>query len=186
MRGQRLATALLATFCAPLAAQEGGGAVAQMADGSSVPLVSWTLSYEYLAWRQGTPQYQAAPQRRDLTEVLLGKKTYPVKGQSLEIVYTHVQKEREVDGKLKTVKLSMATGLAITSAGKTTALKIEPPHRDLVLKDAEKGLLLSVRTLDLKGQTLAGTKREFCLLSFTSLVECPEDPASQVVRVDFQ
>lgn len=186
MKTQRLAALLGMALAAPLRAQEGGSAVAQMADGSSVPLVTWTLSYEYVAWRQGTPQYQAAPQRRDTAELWLGKKTYPVRGQSLEIAYTPTEKEREVEGVVKRVKLPVASGLVLSASGKKTPLKLEPPHRDLVIPGAEKGQLLVVRTLDLKGQTLTGTRREFCLLSFTSLVECPEEPANQVVRVDFQ
>ncbi len=186
MKTQRLAATIALLLAAPLPAQEGGSAVVQMADGSSVPLVSWTLSYEYLAWKQGTPQYQAAPQRRDSALVFLGKKTYPVKGQTLEIAYTPTEKEREMEGVAKRVKVPVASGLALSAGGKKVPLKLEAPHRDLVIPGAEKGLLLVVRTLDLKGQTLTGTRREFCLWSFTSLVECPEEPANQVVRVDFQ
>jgi len=186
MKNARLATFLAAAVVAPVTAQEGGGAIAQMADGSSVPLVSWTLSYEYLAWKQGTPQSQATPQRRDTDAVWLGKRSYPVRGQTLEIVYTEAEKEREENGVVKRIKVQVASGLALTVAAKRTPLKIEAPHRDMVLPAAERGVLLVVRTLDLRGQTLTGTKREFCLLSFTSLVECPEDPPNQVVRVDFQ
>ena len=186
MKSERLAVVLAVAIVAPGTAQEGTGAVAQMADGSSVPLLSWTLSYEYLAWRQGTPQFQATPQRRDTADLLLGKRSYPVKGQTLEIVFTATEKEREVNGVAKRIKVQMASGLALAAGAKRTPLKIEAPHRDMLIPDAEKGLLLVVRTLDLKGQTLTGTRREFCLLSFTSLVECPEDPPNQVVRVDFQ
>lgn len=183
---QRLAALLAVVLAASLAAQEGSSAVVHMADGSSVPLVSWTLSYEYVAWKQGTPQYQAAPQRRDSAEVFLGKKTYSVKGQTLEIAYTPTEKEREVEGVVKRLKVPVASGLALSAGGKKVPLKLEPPHRDLVTPGAEKGQLLVVRTLDLKGQTLTGTRREFCLVSFNSMVECPEEPANQVVRVDFQ
>lgn len=186
MKNARLATFLAVAVVAPVTAQEGGGAIAHMADGSSVPLVSWTLSYEYLAWKQGTPQFQATPQRRDTDDVWLGKRSYPVRGQTLEIVYTEAEREREENGVVKRIKVQVAGGLALATGAKRTALKIEAPHRDMVIPDAERSVLLVVRTLDLKGQTLAGTKREFCLLSFTSLVECPEDPPNQVVRVAFQ
>jgi len=186
MKRQCLASLLGVALTVPLAAQEGGSAVVYMADGSSVPLLSWTLSYEYLAWKQGTAPYQSAPQRRDTADVLLGKRSHPVKGLTLEIVYTPIEKEREVGGEMRKTKVPVATGLVLGAADKKATLKVEAPHRDLVIPGAEKGLLLAVRTLDLKGQTLTGTRREFCLLSFSSLVECPEEPANQVVRVDFQ
>lgn len=186
MKTQRLAALIAVALAAPLPAQEGDSAVVHLADGSSVPLSSWALSYEYVAWRQGTPQYQATPQRREAALVFLGRKTYPVKGQSLEIAYTPTEKEREVEGVAKRVKVPVASGLALSGGGKKTPLRLEPPHRDLVIPGAEKRLLLVVRTLDLTGQTLTGTRREFCLLSFTSMVECPEEPSHQVVRVDFQ
>lgn len=186
MKSARLAAVLVAAVVAPVTAQEGGGATAHMADGSSVPLVSWTFSYEYLAWKQGTPQFQATPQRRDTADVWLGKRRYPVRGQTLEIVYAPAEKEREENGVVKRIKVQVASGLALAAGAKRTPLKIEAPHRDMVIPDAEKGVLLVVRTLDLRGETLTGTKREFCLLSFTSLVECPEDSSNRVVRVDFQ
>jgi hypothetical protein len=181
---------LLSLFGLALAAAaspQEGAAVAHLADGSSVPLTGWTLSYEYVAWKPGTPQYQVPPQRRDVSELLLAKRSYPVKGQTLEVLYTSVPRQREVDGQPRTVKVRVATGLALgPGGGKKTTFKLEAPHRDAIIPDAEKSTLLSVRTLDFKGQTLTGTRREFCLVSFTSLVECPEDAANQVVRVEFQ
>jgi hypothetical protein len=186
MKRQCLAILLAVALTVPLAAQEGGSAIVHMADGSSVPLVSWTLSYEYLAWRQGTPQFQSSPQRRDSADIWLGKRIHPVKGQVLEIVYTPTEKERQIDGVISRTKVPVATGLVLSAAGKKTPLKIEAPHRDLIIPGAEKALLLAVRTLDLKGQTLTGTRRELCLISFTTLVQCAEDPANQVARIEFQ
>ncbi len=172
---------------AAAASPQEGGAVAQMADGSSIPLTSWTLSYEYVAWKLGTPQFLTPPQRREVSELLLAKRSYPLKGQTLEVAYTSVPRQREVYGQPRTVQVRVATGLALSAAGgKKTTLKLEAPHRDSIIPDAEKSTLLTVRTLDLKGQTLTGTRREFCLVSFTSLVACPEDAANQVVRVEFQ
>jgi hypothetical protein len=65
-------------------------------------------------------------------------------------------------------------------------LKLEAPQRELLVPGGEKNMLFVVRTLDLHGQTLTGTRRELCLVSFTSLVECPDDPALQVARIQFQ
>jgi hypothetical protein len=174
---------------APLSAQqgEGGGAVVHMADGSSVPLTRATLSYEYSSWKQGAPQAQAQPQRRDTgSELWLAKKTFPLRGRSLEILYTPVDRMREQDGVLKRVKVRVASGVVIADAAGKTTPKLEPPHRDLILSGDQKGMLVGLRALDLKGETFTGTRREFCLLSFTALVECPDDEANQVVRVDFQ
>jgi hypothetical protein len=186
MKTRRLLALLGAALAPPLGGQDLGGAVVQLADGTSVPLTTVTLSYEYLAWKPGTPQFQAQPQRRDSAELWLAKKTYPVKGQSLQVVYTPVEKEREVEGALKRVKVPVASGLLFVDAARKTPLKLEPPHRDLLLPGADRNLLLAVRTLDLRGETLTGTKREFCLLSFTALVECPDDAPNRVVRVDFR
>jgi len=177
---------LCAALAAPLAGQDAGGAVVQLADGTSVPLTTATLSYEYLAWKPGTPQFQSQPQRRDSAELWLAKKTYPVKGQSLQVVFAQMEKEREVEGVVKRVKVPVPSSLVLEDGTRKTPLKLEPPHRDLVLPGGDKNLLLVVRTLDLKGETLTGTKREFCLLSFTALVECPDDAPNQVVRVDFR
>jgi len=186
MKTRRLLGLLGAALALPLAAQDSGGAVVQLADGTSVPLTTATLSYEYVAWKPGTPQFQAQPQRRDAAELWLAKKTYPVKGQNLQIVYTPVEKEREVEGVETRVKILVASSLVLGEGTRKTPLKLEPPHRDLVLPGAEKNLLLVVRTLDLKGETLTGTKKEFCLLSYTALVECPDDAANRVVRVEFR
>jgi hypothetical protein len=186
MDTRRSIVLLAAALTLPLAGQDGRSAVVHLADGTSVPLTAAALSYEYVAWKQGTPSYQAPPQRREAPELWLAKKSYPVKGQSLHVVFTPVEKEREVEGTVKRVKVPVASGVVIGDGTKKNPLKLEPPHRDLMLPDAERGLLLVVRTLDLRGETLTGTKKEFCLLSFTALVECPDDPGNQVVRIDFQ
>lgn len=183
---QRLAALIGLALGVPLAAPQGGGAVAHLADGSSVPLVSWTLSYEYDTWKQGTPRFHQQPERRDTAELWLAKKSYPVKGRTLEITYRPAERQVEVDGEVRTLKVQVASGLVLVADGKRTELKLEVPHRDLILPEAQKGMLVTVRTLDLKGQTLTGTRREFCLLSFTGLVECPVEPDHQVLRVDFR
>ena len=188
MRTWRLLALLLAAASAtPLPGQEGGGAVVHMADGSSVPLTRATLSYEYLAWKQGSSPLQAQPQRRDTgSELWLAKKTHPLQGRSREIVYTPAVRVRQVEGVTKGVRVPVGSGVVIAGAGGKTPLKLEAPHKDLLLTGDTKGWLLSVRALDLKGETFTGTRREFCLLSFNSLVECPDDAANQVVRVEFQ
>lgn len=176
----------LALAACPALAQDAGPAILTFADGSSMPLQNASLSYEYKEWKAGMTQFQAPSARKESMELLLGKKAYPVAKQKLEVVYTPQNREREVDGKVKIVKVNVASGLALIGAdGKKTLLKLEPPVKDAILPDADKNILFAVRTLDLRGQTLTGTKRELCLVSFTSLVECPDDAAQQVKRIEF-
>ncbi len=176
----------LALAALPALAQETGPAILSFADGSSMPLQNATLSYEYQSWKQGTTQFQAPSVRKETRDLLLGKKVYSVAKQKLEIVYTPQNREREVAGKPRIVKVNVASGLALIGAdGKRTLFKLEPPVKEAFLPDAEKNTLFALRTLDLRGQTLTGTKRELCLVSFTSLVECPDDAAQQVTRIEF-
>lgn len=182
-----LASLALASAARPVAAQQGDSVVVHLRDGSTLPLLSASLSYEYVSWRQGTSSFLSSPDRKPAPELWLAKKSYPLKGHTLEIEYAPRQVEREVEGTVKKLDVQAAIGLALLAAdGKRTSLKLEPPHRDLLLPDAEKGMLLSVRTLDLVGETLTGTHRELCLVSFTSLVECPYDPSRQVAKIEFQ
>jgi hypothetical protein len=75
----------------------------------------------------------------------------------------------------------------VTSAGgKAVRAKVEPPHRDLLAPGADKATMVMARSLDLRGEGITGTRREVCLLSYSSLVECGGTPADQVVKVEFQ
>ena len=171
---------------APAAAQE-GTVVLHMGDGTSFPLRAWSLSYEYLAWKQGTPQCRVSPTRKETSALWVGKKAYPVKDATLELRFTPAQRQREKDGEMQLVTIQVATGLVLVGHdGKREEFKLEPPHRDLLIPEADKNTLLAVRSLELSGETLTGTRREFCLVSFTSLVECPSDAPMQVVKAEFQ
>jgi len=183
----RLRIALgLALASLPALAQDAGPAILTFADGSSMPLQNASLSYEYQSWKQGTTQFQAPTARKETMDLLLGKKAYPMAKQKLEVVYTPQSREREVDGKTRILKVNVATGLALVGAdGKRTIYKLEAPVKDAFLPNADKNTLFAVRTLDLRGQTLTGTKREICLASFTSLVECPDDAVQRVTRIEF-
>jgi hypothetical protein len=183
----RLRWALSLTLAAfPALAQDAGPAILTFADGSSMPLQKATLSYEYQSWKPGTAAFQAPTARKETAELLLGKKSYPIAKLKLEIVYTAQNREREIAGHARIVKVNVASGLTLTGAdGKKTQLKLEQPVKEAFLPDAEKNTLFAVRTLDLRGETLTGTKRELCLVSFSSLVECPDDAAQQVTRIEF-
>ena len=175
--------ALAIVACAwRLGAQEVGPAVVKLADGTSLPLVPWSLSYEYAAWNRGS-EPGTSPQRTEARELRLGKKTYPVSGSVLAIEYEEVTRSGD-DGQSQ--KVPVPRSLTLTgSDGKRTTLKPEPPARELLAPGADKNLLVQPRSLDLRGRTLTGTQREFCLLSFTALIECNVTTGQQVVRIEF-
>lgn len=178
---------LLLASAAPAAALEGRAPVTvTLADGTALVLRSWTLSYEYLTWRHGTSQALAQADRRDTVELWLGKRVTPTVGLTVELRYTQFERETEVDGEVQKVTVPVARELVLLSAdGKKTTLKPEPPARDLLQPDGSKGSMMLPRSLDLRGETLTGTRREFCLLSFSSLVECSASPDQQVLKLQF-
>jgi hypothetical protein len=159
----------------------GGGAVAQdssamvtvhMADGSSLPLQGWSISYEYTIREKTAPVFQAATGSRQSKELWIDKDTHPLAGSSLRIVYKKGSPAVE--------------RLVLTQAGREKKLKPKPPHHDRLADDETKDQILVPQSLDLKAETLTGTKRSFCLVSYSALVECFSEPSQQVVRVDFE
>ena len=50
---------------------------------------------------------------------------------------------------------------------------------------APKSANLIVRSVDLRGEGITGTRREVCVLSYSTLVDCGSSPADQVVKVEF-
>jgi hypothetical protein len=184
MRGIRM-LALVACLAAPALAQEGGGvAVVHLADGSSVPLTNWAFSYEYHAWKEGTSPAHTPPSRRERRELLVGKKSLPPEGGQLEIQYRIFQRPVQGESEPRSEPWARVTGLVLTAAGKRNELKLEPPHKDLLLPEP-KGMTLQARGVDLMGETLTGTRRSYCLFGFSSLVECSSAPAERVVRIEF-
>jgi hypothetical protein len=180
-----LALALLALGLPEAAGspQEASTAAVTFEDGSTIPLSGWSLSYEYISWRAGTPQAMAAAARKDVKELLIGKKSYPVAGRAIEVQYEDALRREGP----RTVRVPVARALMLVDVdGRKTPLKLEAPARELILPGTDKSLTLLVRTLDLKGETFTGTKREICLVSFTALVQCDPGPSEQVVRIQFQ
>ena len=145
-------------------------ATLHLADGTSVALVEWKLTYEFATWKSKDPVSSAKPQTRENSMLLLGKKSYPVKGETLSL--THVEADDSV---------------RVTSANlkKAGDLKIEPPARDLLAPELEKSVFYQPRSLDISGKTLSGIQRSFCVVSFTTLVECGSTRTTRVVRIDF-
>lgn len=141
-----------------------------LADGTSLPLRDWSLSYEYVTWEQGSDPALATTHRRDARELWVGKKTVATGGLTLEIRREPGQRDQ----------LALAFG-----AGKKEDVKAEPPGRDLLAPEIPRGVLVVARTLDLRGETLTATKRELCLLAYTRLVECGQEADQRVVRIEF-
>ena len=170
---------LALTVPAPVSALENPAIQVHLADGTSLLLLSWTFSYEYQSWRSGEAPTLGSTARRDAKEIWTGKKAISLGSQALEVQY--VDQLREVDG--KPAKVPIARGFVLVSGdGKRSSLKAEPPHQDLLAPDAG-GRVVQARAMDLRGQTIGGTQREFCLLSYSSLVECPAAADQRVVRI---
>ncbi len=190
MRGARgAALAALAFAAAAVHAQDPGRppVVVTLADGTSLPLRAWSLSYEIGSWRDGTSPAFATFAHVDSGDLVLGKKSYPMTGGRLELQYVDEDRQQDVDGETKTVKVPIARGLTFVGPdGKKQSPKLEPPQRDVLLPNPEKGRIYQVRSVDLKGETLTGTQRDICLLSFTALVECGAPKGQQVVKLEFQ
>jgi hypothetical protein len=158
-----------------------------LGDGSSQPLRAWNLVYDFLSWKQGTPPMLAQPTLRKTAELWAGKKVIPVTGQTLELAYAEFPREIEIEGREQRVLIAVAQKLTLLDAsGKKTEMKIEAPHRDLLLPGNDKTVQITARSLDLVGETLTGTKRSFCVLSYTALVQCAGSPSEQVVKLSFQ
>jgi hypothetical protein len=185
MRRALLALALLLPGVA--GAQPGGSAIVTLADGTTVPLSPWTFSYEYVAYPRGSSPALAPFSRREVPTLWAGKRAIDTAGGALEIGYEALEREREVDGETKKVKVLVARELRLLAAdGKRSVFKVEPPGREALLAGGAKDLVVVPRSLDLQGQTLTGTRSSYCLASYTSLVECGGDTAHQVTRVEFR
>jgi hypothetical protein len=162
-------------------------ALVTFADGNTLPLRNWTLSYDYLSWQRGQSPASGVPATKEAGDLWLAKRAVPMDGALLAIEYAEVRRETLVGGRPQPILSSAARAVTVTTAdGKTVKAKVEPPHRDLLAPGADKGTLLMARSLDLRGEGITGTRREVCVLSFSVLVECGGNPADQVVKVQFQ
>jgi len=185
---------LLAVLAATLSATAGADAPPQattiivtLDDGTTVPLRNWTLSYEYGMAKAGVSPLFAPTARKDTAELFVGKKSLPTStAQALTIAYTESMRETESDTGVKTERIKTPRELTFAAVdGKKTTFKIEPPARELLVADVEKGMTVMARTLDVVGETITGTKKDFCLLSYTAVVECGRTAGDRVVKVEF-
>ena len=161
---------LLSPRTAPAQEELASVATLHLADGTSVALVEWKLTYEFAIWRQKEPVSSAKPQTREHPMLILGKKAYPVKGDTLTV--THEETADSV----------RVTSVNLKKAG---SLKIEIPARDVLAPDLDKVYFYQPRSLDVAGKTLSGIERSFCVVSFSALVDCGATPGTRVVKIDF-
>lgn len=184
------ALALLVVLQA-MAPPEGAGSTADrpvvvhLADGSTLPLRGWSLSYEYVAWPPGSSQALGTTARRKSRDLWIAGRPIPTAGLLLELEHEMVSRDpgESVSGpaEIPTVRRLRLTW----PGGRKQEMKAEPPRRELLQPGGPKNLVVVARSLDLRGQTLAGTRRELCVLSYTSLVECGVERAGRVVKLEF-
>lgn len=180
-----IALALVGAVATHGAGQERPPAVVRFADGNSVPLRQWSLSYEYVTWPEAGSPADGTAARRSAPDLWVGRKAIPLGGATLQIEYGTTEREREVDGEARKVAVPVARALKLVREGKTTQMKVEAPHRELLAPDGDKKQRLTARSLDLRGESLTGTKMDICVVSYTVLVECGESPEHRVVGIEF-
>jgi hypothetical protein len=161
--------------------------VVETQDGNRLPLTDWKLSYDYVTWQKGSSPALGSTAVQEAPALVIGKRSVPYVGQTLEIAYRDTQRVVEDDdGSTRTVTVGVPAELTLLPAsGKPVKLKVEAPDRGMLLPHVAKDVNVMARSLDLSGATLTGTRKTFCLVSFTSLVECGLQPSDRVVRVRF-
>ena len=93
----------------------------------------------------------------------------------------------ESDTGVTTEKIKIPRELTLAGAdGRKATFELEPPVRELLVPQLEKGMIVMARTLDVVGETVTGTKKDFCVVSYTAVVECGATAADRVVKVDFR
>lgn len=171
-----LAAAAVVSADAPPAADR-GTVMVTLADGSTVPLLGWTFSYEYAVYGKDVSPMVAPTARHNSGDLYLGKRVVPAAGlATVDIGYQQMGPFAVA----RTLTLKGADGKAEKEK------KIETPHEDLVAPDLPRGRQAMIRTLDLRGETVTGTKKDFCVLSYTSVVQCGITPEDRVVKLQFQ
>jgi hypothetical protein len=183
-----LVTALACGGAAAEAQEEGSGpALVHFADGSSLALRAWTLNYEYSTWLRAESVARGTTAKRGANEIWSGKRRLPTAGLAVEVQYEPREREQEVDGETRRVKVSVARGLVLVARdGKRTALKPEPPAVELLYPGVDKERVVQALTLELHGETLTGSARDLCLLTYSALAECSPEPSQQVTKIEFQ
>lgn len=158
--------------------------IVELADGTTLPMREWTLVYDFIRWpvKGGSPATGDVGERESAA-ILLGKKNVPVTGATIDITYK--DEVRRIDEDV-TATVGVPREVTVTvPGGKPVKMKVEAPERMILVPDLDKETNVLARSLDLRGFTLTGTRRNFCLLSFSTLVQCGTAPSDRVVRIRF-
>jgi hypothetical protein len=159
--------------------------VVHLADGGSLPLREWSLSYEYVAWPAGSSQAFGTAARRETHELWTARKRLDTSGLVMELEHRMVPYQPG-DGMSGPPEIPTVSRLRLLwPGGRQDDVRPEPPHRDLLLPGGVRDVTVQARSLDLRGVTLAGTRRDLCVLSYTSLVQCGVERAGRVVKIEF-
>ena len=159
--------------------------IVHLADGTSLPLREWSLSYEYLTWPVGSSQVMGTTGRRDTRLLWVARKEMETAGRVLELEHLMLPFDPG-EGASGPPEIPVVSRLRLSSlGGGKDELRPEPPHRDRLLPDGGKKVVVLARSLDLRGVTLAGTRRELCVVSYTSMVECGVQRNGRVVKLEF-
>ena len=185
--GMILAAAVLAATVQPAPAEPAAPrtALVHFADGNTLPLRNWSLSYEYMSWEKGRSPATGSSARREGADLWIGRRALPVAGSVLTIAYGEVRRETLVDGRPQPILSSAAREVTLAAGGGSQKVKVEPPDRLFLAGAAPKSTNIIPRSVDLRGEGITGTRREVCLLSYSTLVDCGSSPADQVVKVEF-
>lgn len=165
--------AVLAFGAIPAAAQDepvASIATVQLADGTRVPLIDWKVSYEFLSWKQGEKVQTAKPTAQPTENLVLGKKTYPLKGATL------VMKHEGTGMSARVIEFEIGG----------QKLKLENPARDIIAPTLDKKSYFQPRSVDIAGKTLSGAERSFCIASLSALVDCGTSDSTRVINVEFR
>jgi hypothetical protein len=157
-----------------------------LADGTSLSLSGWSLSYEYQAVPPGASRGLVRPARLEARELWLGKGVVPLVGRTLEIRYKVVEVERSDAEGTGQQQAQEAEALALTApGGKAKQLRLEPPADDRLRGSEAKNAVIYPLGVDLRGTTLTGTARQLCLVSYSAFGECHPADDERVVRIVF-
>jgi hypothetical protein len=163
-----------------------GTVLVTLADGSTIPLQSWTLSYEYVAWPKKAPADFAAPGSRFTTELWADKRLVPVAGSVITVTHPPDALTTTTTPAKKSKKAPPARlgSLLLVAGAVRVEVQAVGPEPAFLVPNGSGRVNVLARSLDLRGQTLTGGDRQYCLLSFSSSVDCG-DAAHRVVKLEF-
>ena len=134
-------------------------------DGSTVPLHNWSLSYEYGLAKAGTSPLFAPTARKAAWELYVGKKAYPIAGQTLTIAYSETMRSTESDTGVRTEKVKTPRELTLAGAdGSKATSRWRRPRASCWWSRWRRASTVMARTLDVLGETVTGTKKDFCVV----------------------